>query len=484
VTRTYAFERMLARPGHGPAEDDVVVTVEDSRIAAIESGVADGAGTGRLAVPALVNAHDHGFGLRPVDFGVLDDALEPWIAGWGLRPQIDPYLETLVAFGRMARAGIGATIHCHNSHRADRMVEETAAVVRAARDVGIRLGLSCPILDRNSWVYGGPEALRPFLSDADWNALSSSIPVDAPAEVQIARVDEVAAAHESSMVCVQYGPVGPQWCQDRTLELIAEASAQNERRVHMHLLESKRQREWFDHVYPDGVLRFFDKIGLLTPRLAVAHGVWLREEEAAMLAERGVTVVSNPSSNLRLRSGVAPLGMLLRQGVEVAFGLDGTGLDDDQDLWRELRLANVLQGGTGLEPEMPVEQLFDAALLGGARVIDGASDRGVLQKGRAADFAVIDLNALTEDLVLEMTDLSRLLLARMTAARVSDLMVAGEAVLADRRLVNVDFEAAQQELRAQSAAASEDLAERHRKADCMREAIRAYYAAGAHLQDH
>jgi hypothetical protein len=109
-------------------------------------------------MPMPVNAHDHGYGIRTLDFGSLDDALETWIPTMRLRPRTDAYLEALVAFGRLAKTGVAATIHCHNSLNAARMVDEALEVIRAAKDVGIRLGLSCPLLDHDAWAYdGGPE---------------------------------------------------------------------------------------------------------------------------------------------------------------------------------------------------------------------------------------------------------------------------------------------------------------------------------------
>ena len=112
-----------------------------------------------------------------------------------------------------------------------------------------------------------------------------------------------AAENAGPMVDVHYGPIGPQWCSNALIEAVAEASARSGRRIHMHLLESARQRLWLDRRFPQGVVRYLDEIGFLSPRLAVAHGVQLREDELELLAERGVRVVSNPSANLRLRSG-------------------------------------------------------------------------------------------------------------------------------------------------------------------------------------
>ena len=93
--------------------------IESGRIAAIRTDDDHGR-AGRIALPAMVNAHDHGYGVRPTALGGADDALECWIAALP-RVTVETRLEAAVAFGRMALAGIGATVHCHNSLVADQM---------------------------------------------------------------------------------------------------------------------------------------------------------------------------------------------------------------------------------------------------------------------------------------------------------------------------------------------------------------------------
>jgi len=107
----------------------------------------------------------------------------------------------------------------------------------------------------------------------------------------------------------------------------------------MHLFETQAQREWADAVYPEGLVCRLDEIGFLSPRLTVAHGVWLKEDECALLAERGVTVSVNTSSNLRLRSGIAPVART-RERTE--------------DQWR------VLLGDAGWRPTRFGEALIEA----------------------------------------------------------------------------------------------------------------------------
>lgn len=459
-----AVERYLPKPGHAPALRDVVVTASADGLAVTASSVA---GPGLLALPAPVNAHDHGYGIRPFDFGGLDDALEPWIPFMRLRPPTDPHLEALVALCRIAKSGCGATMHCHNSLNVATLVDEAGQVVRAAHDVGIRLGLSCPLLDDSPFVYGGLPQLLPGLSATDRARVESLAPTYAPIAEQLAAVDAIAKAHGSDMVDVQFGPIGPQWASHALLEAIADASARTGRRIHMHLLESPRQRAWLDQRFPQGVVRFLDDIGFLSPRLAVAHGVQLRPDECELLAERGVVLASNPSANLRLRSGVAPLEAIHAAGLSYAIGLDGTGFDDDQDIWREMRLFHLLHGGRGLEPAIPMAEIFDAAILRGAAVVNQAPAR---------DLVVVDYAALVEDAMFDDLDESQMLLGRMTAGHVRGLVVGGRAIIEDGRLTSVDFESARRELVAQARAAAPNLKHQRDNAHFLSEVVRRHYA--------
>ncbi|OOG69811.1 amidohydrolase [Sinorhizobium sp. A49] len=454
--------RLLLRPGH-----------EAARRADLLRHLPDGVSppaipANALLMPPPVNAHDHGYGIRTLDFGNIDDALEVWIPGLRLRPRTDPYLEALVAFSRLAKTGIGATMHCHNSLNIDRLVEEAGAVMRAARDVGIRLALSCPLLDHDPWAYdGGPQRLRPFLTPADWDELSASIPHYAPPSVQISAADAVAAANTSPLIDIQYGPIGPQWCSNTLLESIAEASAATGRRIHMHLLESPRQRQWLDRRFPQGVVRYLDEIGFLSSRLAVAHGVQLRPDELELLAARGVQLVSNPSANLRLRSGVAPISAVPESGPAFAFGLDGTGFDDDQDLWRELRLAHLLHGGRDVTRTFTPARVFDAAIQVGAKVVNAQGND---------DLVLVDYSALIVDSLTDDLDEAEVLLARMTAAHAKGLYVGGQEIMRDGKLTRIDHEGARAELLKQARADLPRLTGERQRVTKLAAATRAYYS--------
>lgn len=478
-------DRLLARPGAVPAVRGALIEIAEGRIGAVGPATLpdDGAlgGPDGLVMPALANAHDHGRGARPLAYGVADAPVELWVPGTYSLPPVDPYLVAAVAFGRMARGGVGSVLHCHLSRRPEQLVAEAEAVARAACDVGIRLAFVVPLRDRHRLGYGADAAVLDHVAPERRAAVEARFLRPVPdIEDQLACVEEIARRCAGPGFHVQYGPVGAEWCSDRLLERVAEASAASGRRVHMHLLESARQRKWADATYRDGLLGFLDGIGLLGPRLSLAHGVWLRPGEAALLAARGVAVSVNTSSNLRLRSGVAPLADLVAAGVPVALGLDALALDDDEDMLREARLAWRLHGGTAFEPAIDVATLFKAATQAGPRMMFGADGFGRVEAGAPADLLLLDYAAMSADLVDDLCEETDVLLARARAEHVRALVVAGRPVLRDGRLTGLDLPAAEAELTAQLKRHAADLRAAKPDLDAYRSALRRFYAADGH----
>lgn len=448
------------------------VDADGGTIAAVRP---DPTGAARLVLPALSNAHDHGRGMRTIAFGAGDDALEVWIAALGLEPRTDPWLRAAVAFGRMARAGIGALNHCHNTADPAALVAEAEAVSRAARDVGVRVAFAVPIMGRNPVAYGDPDPLLSRLPPKQAEAQRQRRASLPDQSAQLAMVNRI-AAFEHDCFSVQFGPVGPQWVDDAILAAIARASADTGRRVHMHLYETAFQKEWAEAAYPGGLVRHLDTIGLLSERLTVAHGVHLDDADCALLAERGVMVSLNASSNLRLRSGIAPVARYLAHGLRFGLGLDGMAFDDDEDALRELRVAWRLQRGWGVDEVLTRDRLLDAALLDGRRAIFGPGAGEGLEEGAPADLLELDMARITSDVIEDRADPVDLLIARARNEDVRTLIVGGRTVVEQGAVTGLDLPAAEAELMAQAraaAGASPDLAP-------LQSAIADYYRCGCH----
>lgn len=437
------------------------------------------AAAGQWILPPLSNAHDHARGVRPTALGAFDLPLEMWLAVMTGAPVADPWLVVANALGRQALSGCGAImVHYTRPQDPSRVAEELREVALAAQMIGVRVAIAVALRDLNALGYAPDEtvlaALPPEVAEAVRARLLRA--PAAPAE-QLRLVEDLAAELDSPLVDVQYGPYGLEWCSEAMLRLIAERSALTGRRVHMHLLESPIQRQYLDAAYPQGPLRFLDSIGLLSPRLSIAHATHLRTDEMELLAERGVAVSINTSSNLNLRNGLAPAAEMHRRGVRLVTGLDGFSVDDDDDALRELRLNWMLHRGAGLEEGWPLHALFGSATLGGREVLGGGRDAEPLAIGAAADVLVLARDA--DDLLIPAEE-PALLAQRATRRHVRELIVAGNHVVRDGRLVGIDLGEAQAELDAQVRAGAADAGSWREVARRYAEGLRAFYAAGLH----
>ncbi|MEO1403596.1 MAG: amidohydrolase family protein [Cyanobacteria bacterium J06635_1] len=438
-TQTLEVGQLLACPGELPATGRTSITVKYGLIEAITpvEAVLPEEQQGLLAMPALANAHDHGRGLDAFGYGALDQALELWLPALKLKPKLSMYALTALELARVARSGVGAAVHCHNTTGGD-LLSETQAVCQAARDVGVRLALAVPMRDRNALVYGNPDRLLALLPAADRERVRATWdPPTLPPQAQIERVQAIADECEGDLIQVQYCPWGPQWCSNELLEAIAAASAETGRRIHTHLFETRYQREWADAHYPQGLLQYLDDIGFLSPRLTVAHGVWLNPDELALLAARGVILSVNTSSNLRLRSGIAAYRAMRDAGVAVAFGLDGMSLNNNADAFEELRLNYNIHAKPGVRSEITPAEMF-AAHRHGVTAVTNQPDGGWLKPGEPADFALLNYAAMTQDVIPDVCSVTDVVLARGAHHYIEGLWVAGQPVVEKGRVLGVD----------------------------------------------
>ena len=459
--RTITCAHLVSDPDAPPARAQQI-TISDGLISSV--GPAPAAAVDPIvALPALVNAHDHGRAVRSSSIGAGGKPLEAWLHYLALFPSVDPYLAAAVALSRSALGGVGTVmVHYTRAQGFTDLPTEATEVARAARDVGVRVGFAVSMKDRNPLVYGPSEPVLAALpADARQEIARKFVRKSASPAERIALADAVAERAAGPGFDVQYGPNGPQWCSDALLEAVADASSRTGRRVHMHLLETRYQRAFMDQAYPDGVVRHLDAIGLLSPRLTLAHCVWARPDELALLAERGVTIAVSNSSNLHLRSGVAPLPAMLAAGCRVAMGIDGKALDEDDDGLRELRLSHLLHAGTGFRVAVSRQEILRAAFATGRFAVTNIDDGGMVAPGSPADLLLLDWTAIDDDRLRDDVDPLDLVLTRATAQHIRELIVGGRTVVKDGAMTGVDFPKARAEVLAQMRAgmtASDSLA--------------------------
>ena len=447
--------------GGGKADkvlSDAAVLVTGDRIRAIgdwqslrnSHPEADVLGSDRVAVmPGLINAHHHSSGVSALQHAIGDDLLEPWILAHQRRRASDLYLDTLLSAERLLRSGVTAVVDVYSGRGpAEVLSQRVRRALRAYDEAGLRVSFACGISDQSHLVHGAGEDQR-FL-----DALPAKLRAEAerlvPGEDAIDQDDYFAVMAElwrdhraHSRIDLWYGPPGPQWVSDPFLQRIAEAAEAQDTGIQSHVNESIYEKLHGEKFYGKPTLTHLRDLGLLSPRFSLAHGVWLNEEEIAILAESGAAVSHNPSSNLRLRAGIAPLSDLLASGATVALGMDGTTLNDDEDMFTEMRLALRLQCAPLVAGQVPrPSEIFEMATAGGAKLLRRESLLGRLAPGYAADIVLIDLERITWPWAAPEVDPRDYLLLRAKAGDVRQVLIAGETVFAEGKATRFDAAAA------------------------------------------
>jgi cytosine/adenosine deaminase-related metal-dependent hydrolase len=482
ANRDLEFEgRLLDMPGHGAHSCRMAkVAIQGDHVTHVRECPVAGR-KDLLLMPPLANAHDHVRGIRPTALGGFDLPLELWLTHMSNIPRVDPYLVAASALGRQALGGIGSMmIHYTRPRDRSRVGAELQIVAKAATDIGVRVAIAVAMRDINPIGYAPDAQLLDGLEASDKALIREkmmSVP-GSPAE-QVRLVEELAAQIEGPLVNVQFGPYGVEWCSRPLLQLIAERSALTGRRVHTHLLESKVQREYLDHLYPEGPIHYLDRIGMLSSRLSVAHAVWIRPEEMELLAARGVTVATNASSNLSLRNGAAPVAQMHSRGVPLAMGLDGFSVDDDDDGFRELRLNYLLHRGVAFDDGIPVSDLLHMCCYGGRHSITGLKAGAGVAPSAPADLMVLDYGAISKDIIVEV-DEGHVLARRATSHLLKQMVVAGAPVVRDGHLVRLDLLGVQAELDRQARHGASEYAAWGQVTTRLRQRLKQFYVAGLH----
>jgi cytosine/adenosine deaminase-related metal-dependent hydrolase len=476
--------RLLATPGQGPCLYGATIRFENGRIASVAvSGDPASAGDGKhcIALPALANPHDHGRGLHHIAIGAQDQMFELWRAALYAFPPLDPYLNCALAFGRLARAGVGSVVMVYSSIRTDRLLEDAEAICRAARDVGIRMSLAVPMRDQLTLGYEHDDALlaRHDARDRELIRKTWLYPFPSPqGYIDVFRA--VAAACEGPLVSVQYGPNSFYACSDALLERIAAGSASDGRRIQLHLLETRAQREYADANYKDGLLPHMDRLGLLSPRFSGAHGVWLRREDCELLAERGSAIAVNTSSNLRLRSGIAPVGEYLRAGLDFGIAIDSFSFDDDDDAFRELRITHWLHSPSYAEHRLTPAKLFEAALRTGFRITNNIDGYGAIEPGAPADLVILDYDAMAYDAVEGLADELDMVLTRASNRFVDRVYVAGREIVRKGEVLGINLDEVEKEVVMQAQAGRKYVQTIRPMLQRSQATLDAFFRSGAH----
>jgi 5-methylthioadenosine/S-adenosylhomocysteine deaminase len=226
-------------------------------------------------------------------------------------------------------------------------------------------------------------------------------------------------------------------CSQKTLQDAATLARRYHAPILIHTGEMKK--EWDDSQKQNGMspVQYLDKIGVLGPDVVSAHCIFVDEADRKTLAQRQVGCVHNPSSNMMIASGVAPVPEMRAEGVAVGLGTDGpAGSNNDLDLMEEMDLAAKLAKITKMNPlALNAKAVVEMATIDGAKALHMEREIGSLEAGKKADIVLISLD---EPNAVPMYDLYAQLAYALKGSDVETVVIGGRVVMRDRKVLTVN----------------------------------------------
>ena len=238
-------------------------------------------------------------------------------------------------------------------------------------------------------------------------------------------------------ITVMLGPHAPYTCPPRCMEKVVAIAHRIGAEIHVHLSETKDEVEKCQRIYGKSPVALLDDLGVFDCGTLAAHCVWVSEQDIRILAEKKVRVVHNPSSNLKLASGAAPVSAMLEAGVTVALGTDGATSNNKLDMLEEIRLASFLQKLDRMDPTaLPSRQVLQMAHQGGAAAIGQGAVLGRIESGYKADLTIYNTTA---PHWCPQHDLASILTYAAASADVSHTLVDGRVLYRNGEFTTIDI---------------------------------------------
>ena len=408
----------------------------------------------RIVIPGLVNGHLH----STADYwkGAIDNlALEPFLLyahpyAASLRLSDEQlYLRHMTSAIEMLESGttsaIDDTVHMPSpaDPRPDVALGLYRDSVRAAtscyRDIGMRTWVTCNVLDRPMYeTIPWLDELLPEQAKAEFDAR----PFPSTEEI-IAFLEDVTGelgGAPGDRVRLALAPNGSTRCSDELIQACAGLAEQRDTVIVSHIQESKAEIVLDERNYGTTAIAHLRDIGVLGPRFGLVHAVWMTEDDIRIVAESGGSVITNPVSNLKLGSGVAPVLHLLEAGANVALGTDGPTANDTANLFEGMKTLCILQRlwESDFERWPSAADVLRIATRGGARAANRSDDLGTIEVGKKADLTLIDTTTIAYTPFHRPR--SQLVYADVGGS-VDTVLVDGEIVVEGGRVTSIDRDA-------------------------------------------
>jgi len=368
---------------------------------------------GRVVMPGLVNAHTH----APMTMlrGLADDLrLDVWLLGYMMPVER--------AFVRPDFVALGTRLACAEM---------------------IRSGTTC-FAD----MYYFEEAVAAAAADAGMRAVCGQTVLKFPTPDATSFEDSLARARdfivrwkEHPLVVPAIAPHAPYTCTVEILRACAELACDTDVPLLTHLAETALEVDQSRREHGMPVVPWVMKQGLFGARVIAAHCVHVDEGEIRALKNARVGVAHNPTSNLKLGSGVAPVAKMLSLGVTVGIGTDGAASNNDLDMFEEIRLAALLAKGINGDPTaLPARDALAMATRIGAQAVHLGTVTGSLEVGKRADLIVVDVDQVhnVPGFGRDHNAIYSQLVYAAKSTDVVDVMCDGKWLMRDRRLLTLD----------------------------------------------
>ena len=321
----------------------------------------------RVVMPGLVNAHTH----VPMALlrGLADDLrLDVWLLGYMMPVERE--------FVRPEFVDLGTRLGCAEM---------------------IKSGVTC-FAD----MYYFEETVAAATADAGMRALCGQTVLRFPAPDATSYEDSLARAQDfikrwrgHPLIVPAPAPHAPYTCTPEILRSCAELAAEFDVPLHTHLSETMQEVENSRRLYGAPVIPWVKKQGLFGAKVLAAHCVHVDDGEMRALKGAGAGVAHNPTSNLKLAAGIAPVARMRELDIDVGIGTDGPASNNDLDMFEEVRLAALLAKGSGGDPTaLPAREALAMATRIGARALHMEHLTGSLEPGKRADLVIVDLSGL------------------------------------------------------------------------------------------
>ena len=412
--------------------------IEDDRIASImPGGSLDEAGvdqilecSGKIIIPGLVSAHTHLTGM--FQRGLWDEtSFESWSRKSAATEKLfnpspeDIHIIHSAACLELIRHGVTTALNMFTAP-AQKPLECVSSACQAFLDTGIRGILALSLRDRFPDSLGiMPEVLRANF----W--------------VTIAREAAVQVAELGSRLSFMLAPSAPQRCTDGLLMSSRELAEELKVGIHTHLAETRTHAEIGKELYGEPIVNHLERIGFLSPDLSVAHCIWLQDQEVEALRRYAVKVVHNPSSNMKLGSGVARVKSMHNKGLTVGLGADSVNAATVYSIFEQMKLSILLPRSLWqAEDWVRPSEAFQMATLGGASAVLLDRIIGSIEAGKKADLVILNPSIS----LCPMNDLMGELALCEHGDSVETVLVDGRPIMMEKKIMVADEQAVRERL--------------------------------------